>query len=90
MEITLRVRTDHSFEMNFYPSIFQLKVVATSEKSIIFTLINNELTQILKEGMKCTVEFPENSHRPVRIDSISESDGTRRLECSFVHYGLFY
>jgi hypothetical protein len=71
--------------MNFYPSVFELKVVASDDKSITFTLLNNELSQILKAGMKCTVEFPENSNRPVRIDSISESDGIRRLECSFAH-----
>jgi hypothetical protein len=86
-ELNLRVLTDHSFEMNFYPSIFQLKVVESDDKSIAITLLNNEVSQILTEGMRCTIEFPDNLRRAIRINAISENNGVRRLECRYLHPG---
>jgi hypothetical protein len=84
MDISLRVQTNHSFEMNFHPSLFQLRILEADDKGVTMTLLNNEASQILKEGMRCILEYPNGIHRSLDIKTIADVDGFRKLACSVI------
>ena len=79
MAILLHFSLNRSLELTLPPEIFNSRIVERKSGAFSVEVLKNEISETLRQGMRCTVEWPGKTMQEMVVDGIGTGEAWLRL-----------